>query len=299
MKKVAIYAQSYSISSEKEINILLEILHKNNVEVIFEAEFHKLLFENNSIEKAYPTFSHFNDLSNTFDFMFTLGGDGTILRAVTYIRDLNIPILGINTGRLGFLATVKKDEIDAAINLLLNKDFSIQERSLLAVEVTPKTKEISDINFALNDVTVARRNTTSMIGVKTYLNNEYLTNYWADGLIIATPTGSTGYSLSCGGPVVLPNSGNFVVTPIAPHNLNARPIIMSDNTVIDLEVNAREEDFLISLDSRISTVPKETKVCIKKASFTVKTIILKNQSYLKTLRGKLLWGEDARNKAKL
>ena len=299
MKKVAIYAQSYTISSEKEINILLEILHKNAVEIVFEEQFHNLLFENKSISKKYPTFSHFNDLSNAFDFMFTLGGDGTILRAVTYIRDLNIPILGINTGRLGFLATVRKDEIEASINLLMNDEYSIQERSLLEVEVTPKTKEISEINFALNDVTVARRNTTSMIGVKTFLNNEYLTNYWADGLIIATPTGSTGYSLSCGGPVVLPNSKNFVVTPIAPHNLNARPIIMADNTIIDLEVSAREEEFLISLDSRISSAPKDTKVRIKKASFTVKSILLKNQSYLKTLRGKLLWGEDTRNKSKL
>lgn len=297
MKKIAIYAQSYSISSEKEINILLEILHKNTIEIVFEEKFHNLLFENKSITKRYPTFSHFNDLSNSFDFMFTLGGDGTILRAVTYIRDLNIPILGINTGRLGFLATVKKDEIEASINLLINKEYTIQERSLLEVQVTPETKEIAEINFALNDVTVARRNTTSMIGVKTYLNNEYLTNYWADGLIIATPTGSTGYSLSCGGPVVLPNSKNLIVTPIAPHNLNARPIIMSDDTIIDLEISAREKDFLISLDSRISTAPKKTKVRIKKASFTVKSIILKNQSYLKTLRGKLLWGEDTRNKS--
>lgn len=297
MKKVAIYAQSYSVSSEKEIGILLEVLQKHNVEVVFEEEFHYLLFKNNFIAKTYPTFSHFRDLSNDFDFMFTLGGDGTILRAVTYIRDLNIPILGINTGRLGFLATVKKDEIVEAINLLFKKEYTIKERALLQVEVSPKTKDISDINFALNDVTVARRNTTSMIGVKTYLNDEYLTNYWADGLIIATPTGSTGYSLSCGGPVVLPDSENFVITPIAPHNLNARPIVISDNTKIGLEISAREKDFLISLDSRITTVPKETKVLIKKASFTIKGVLLTNQSYLKTLRAKLLWGEDTRNKA--
>lgn len=298
MKKIAIYAQSYSITSEKEIYVLLEILEKKNIEIVFEETFHNLLFENNYIDKKYPTFSHFRDLSNEFDFMFTLGGDGTILRAVSYIRDLNIPILGINTGRLGFLATVKKDEIKEAINLLFNKEFTIQERSLLEVQVTPKTKEISEINFALNDVTVARRNTTSMIGVKTYLNDEYLTNYWADGLIIATPTGSTGYSLSCGGPVVLPNSENFVITPIAPHNLNARPIIISDGTKIELEISAREKDFLISLDSRITTVPQETKVFLKKASFNIKSVLLKNESYIKTLRAKLLWGEDTRNKAK-
>lgn len=298
MKKIAIYAQSYSISSEKEIHILLEILEKNAIEIVFEETFHNLLFKNNYITKKYPTFSHFSDLSDAFDFMFTLGGDGTILRAVSYIRDLNIPILGINTGRLGFLATVKKDEIEAAVNSLINKEYTIQERSLLEVKVTPETKEISEINFALNDVTVARRNTTSMIGVKTYLNDEYLTNYWADGLIIATPTGSTGYSLSCGGPVVLPNSKNFVITPIAPHNLNARPIIIADDTEIELEISAREKDFLISLDSRITTVPQNTKVFLKKSSFSIRSVLLQNQSYIKTLRAKLLWGEDTRNKAK-
>ena len=299
MKKVAIYAQSYSVSSEKEINILLKVLQKHNVEVVFEEEFHYLLFKNNFISKTYPTFSHFRDLSDSFDFMFTLGGDGTILRAVTYIRDLNIPILGINTGRLGFLAAVKKDEIEEAIDLVLNEDFTIQERSLLEVKVTPESKEISKMSFALNDVTVARRNTTSMIGVKTYLDNEYLTNYWSDGLIIATPTGSTGYSLSCGGPVVLPGSKNFIITPIAPHNLNSRPVVISDKTNIELEISARENKYLISLDSRITTVPEETKVSIKKASFTVKTILLNNQSNIKILRGKLMWGEDKRNNPKL
>ena len=298
MKKVAIYGQSYSVSSEKEINTLIQILEKHNIEFFLEKKFQDLLLENNSIAKAYPTYAHFKDLSSEFDFMFTVGGDGTILRAVTYVRDLNIPILGINTGRLGFLATIKKDEIEEAIDLLLEKSYAIQERSLLEVAVTPKSDEISEINFALNDVTVARRNTTSMIGVKTFLNQEYLTNYWADGLIIATPTGSTGYSLSCGGPVVLPDSKNLVITPIAPHNLNARPIIISDNTSIQLEVSTRENNYLLSLDARIITIPEETKINIQKASFTIKSVLLKNQTNIKTLRGKLLWGEDTRNTPK-
>ncbi len=297
MKKVAIYGQAYTISAEKEIKILLSALEENNIVVFFEKEFYDLLTKNNSLIKKYPTYSHFNDLSNSFDILFTIGGDGTFLRAVTYVRNLDIPILGINTGRLGFLATVQKDEIKKAIDLLLKKEFSIQERSLLQIETTPKTEEFSELNFALNEITIARRNTTSMIGVKTYLNNEYLTNYWADGLIIATPTGSTGYSLSCGGPVILPNSENFVITPIAPHNLNARPMMMPDNTSIQLEVSARESDFLISLDSRITTVPIETKIKIKKAPFNIKSVLLKNQSYLKTLRSKLLWGEDTRNES--
>lgn len=298
MKKIAIYGQSYSVSSEKEINILINVLEKNNVEFFLEKEFHDLLFESKAIARSYKTFSHFKDLAAEFDLMITVGGDGTILRGITYVRNLDIPILGINTGRLGFLATVKKDEIEEAIDLVLNGAYAIQERSLLEVIVTPESNEISKINFALNDVTVARRNTTSMIGVKTFLDEEYLTNYWADGLIIATPTGSTGYSLSCGGPVVLPGSKNLIITPIAPHNLNSRPIIIADDTHIQLEVSARENKYLISLDSRITTVPQNTKVSIKKADFTIKSILLKNQTNIEILRGKLMWGEDKRNNPK-
>ncbi len=297
MKKVAIYGQSYTISAEKEIKLLLTILNQHNIVVFFEKDFYDLLTKEHTLDKKYPTYTHFNDLSDSFDLFFTIGGDGTILRAITYIRNLNIPILGINTGRLGFLATVQKNQIDQAIKLILNKEYTIHERTLLEIQTNPKHEEFTELNFALNEITVARKNTTSMIGIKTFLNGEYLTNYWADGLIIATPTGSTGYSLSCQGPVVLPNSKSIIITPIAPHNLNARPMLISDETFIELEVSAREKDFLLTLDSRITTVNQNTKILIKKAPFTIKSVILKNQSYLKTLRSKLLWGEDTRNKA--
>ncbi len=297
MKKVAIYGQAYTVSAEKEIKILVSILKRHRIVVFFEKEFYRLLVKKKTLEKKYPTFSDFNDLSNSFDLMFTIGGDGTILRAITFIRDLDIPIMGINTGRLGFLATVQKNKIEEAIELLLKKEFTIQERTLLEVETTPQTSDFKDVNFALNEVTIARKNTTSMIGIKTYLNKEYLTNYWADGLIIATPTGSTGYSLSCHGPVILPNAKSLVVTPIAPHNLNARPMVIPDDISIELEISAREKDFLITLDSRIATVNKQTKIRVKKSSFTIKSILPNNQSYLKTLRSKLLWGEDTRNEA--
>lgn len=227
--------------------------------------------------------------------MFTIGGDGTILRAVTYIRNLNIPILGINAGRLGFLATIHKDAIQENIDLIFKGAYTIQERTLLSVKITPEIEGFSELNFALNEVTIARKNTTSMIGIKTSINFEYLTNYWSDGLIIATPTGSTGYSLSCNGPVLSPDSKNLVITPIAPHNLNARPMVISDEKTIQLSINSREKDFLISLDSRITTVSKNTEVFIEKAPFTIKTIVPNNQSFLQTLRTKLLWGEDTRN----
>lgn len=299
MKKVAIYGQSYSISAEKEIQILLKVLEENNIVSFIEKKFYDLLIQGNILDKEYPTFSHFNDLNSSFETMFTLGGDGTILRAVTYIRDLGIPILGINTGRLGFLATINKKTIQESINLILKGEFSIQERTILEVQTSPKTEEFKELNFALNEVTIARKNTTSMIGVKTSLNNEYLTNYWADGLIIATPTGSTGYSLSCNGPVISPDSKNVIITPIAPHNLNARPMVISDETKIQLTIDSREKDFLISLDSRITSVSKNTEIFIKKAAFTVKSIIPNNQSFLQTLRSKLLWGEDTRNETNL
>ena len=299
MKKVAVYGQSYSISAEKEIQILLEILEENNIVCFIESKFYDLLVEGDILNKKYPTFSHFNDLNNSFDLMFTLGGDGTILRAATYIRDLGIPMLGINTGRLGFLATINKKTIKESVTLILNGAYSLQERTLLSVKTSPVTEKFSEINFALNEVTIARKNTTSMIGVTTNLNHEYLTNYWADGLIIATPTGSTGYSLSCNGPVVSPDSKNLVITPIAPHNLTARSMVISDETSIQLEVDSREKEFLISLDSRIASVAKNTKVFIEKAPFTIKSIIPNNQSFLQTLRSKLLWGEDTRNETNL
>lgn len=299
MKKVAIYGRVYTPSAEKEVIILLNALKKRDITVIFEQKFYTLLKDHNSFDETYATFSHFNDLSNSFDLLFTIGGDGTILRAVTFVRDLDIPILGINTGRLGFLATVQKNEIKKAIKYILKEEYTIQERTLLQIETTPKITEFAELDFALNEITVSRRNTTSVIGVNTYLDGEYLTNYWADGLIVATPTGSTGYSLSCDGPVILPNSKSFVVTPIAPHNLNARPMVIPDDTAIELEVSAREKDFLISLDSRITIAPQQTKLLVKKAPFTIKTIVLKKQSYLKTLRKKLLWGEDTRNEPML
>tara|TARA_B110000971_G_C20031708_1_gene511751 strand:+ start:1510 stop:2400 length:891 start_codon:yes stop_codon:yes gene_type:complete len=296
LKKAAIYGQSYAISSEKEIKSLLKVLEENKIDFYIENKFYTLLLKYKVLEDTYKSFISFNDLDSSFDIMFTIGGDGTFLRSATHIRDLDIPILGINTGRLGFLAIVNKDAIEESIALVVKGEFTIQERTLLSIRTSPKTPDFSELNFALNEITIAKKNTTSMIGVRTNLNGEYLTNYWADGLIISTPTGSTGYSLSCNGPVILPDSKNIVMTPIAPHNLNARPMVISDETKIELEVDSREKSYLISLDSRVTTVPKDTKIFIEKTAFTIKSILPKNQSFLKTLRSKLLWGEDIRNK---
>lgn len=289
--KVAVYGQYYKSEAIEYIDTLLKSLEENGIEVVVEEKFYSLVTNHNK----HQTFSNYKDLDNSFDLMYTIGGDGTFLRAATFIRDLNIPILGINTGRLGFLATIQKEEIKASINAILNKDYIINERSLLTVTTSTPNEYIQENNFALNEVTVARRNTTSMITVETNLDDEYLTSYWADGLIVATPTGSTGYSLSCGGPVITPQAKSLVLTPIAPHNLNARPLVIPDNTIIKLKVQSREKQALLSLDSRIFDIDNQTEVTIQKAKYSLKTIQLSNQTFLKTLREKLLWGEDKRN----
>ena len=225
-----------------------------------------------------------------------MGGDGTVLRSITYLRDSNIPIIGVNIGRLGFLATVQKEKISEAVDALYNKEYTVKDRTLLTVRTTPENKEINDLCYALNEITLSRKDTASMITIETYLDDEYLTSYWADGLIISTPTGSTGYSLSCGGPVITPQAKSFVLTPVAPHNLNARPLIIPDNTKIKLRTVGRENEFSLSLDSRIATIPNHTEIFVERAPFSIKMIELKGHTFIQTIRKKLLWGEDTRNK---
>lgn len=292
--KVAIYGQYYKKEDEQYVKELFDLLDQNSIEYSIEHNYFLGLKKDNVIND-HETFSAFEDLNDSFNFMFTIGGDGTILRAVTFIRDLNIPIVGINTGRLGFLATVQKEKISYVISQILKNDYIIKSRSLLSVSSNPVINELTPLNFALNEVSVSRRNTASMITVETYLDDEFLTSYWADGLIIATPTGSTGYSLSCGGPVITPSAKSFALTPIAPHNLNARPLVIPDDTKIHFKVSGREDDFFLSLDSRIVTVNTHTDIFIQKADFSLKMVEINHQTFIKTLREKLLWGEDTRN----
>ncbi|MFT5751093.1 MAG: NAD+ kinase [Flavobacteriales bacterium] len=293
--KVGIYGQFYHRDSARYVQDLLDVLDRQQVTVIIEKNFLELIHSNEDIDKAYPHFSTFEELDKSYDLFFSIGGDGTMLKTVTYVRDLDIPIVGINTGRLGFLATIKKEAIEHSVLQILAGNYRLSERSLIEVRTDNNQEIFGDLNFALNEIAVSRKNTTSMISVATELNGEALTNYWADGLIIATPTGSTGYSLSCGGPVITPGTSSFVITPIAPHNLNARPLVISDQTEITLRVSGREEQHLISLDSRIATLTNETVIRIRKANFSVRLIVLEDDSFLSTLRKKLLWGEDRRN----
>ena len=293
--KVAIYGQYYLNSTEPIIRDIFVFFNENKVEMVIEEAFLKLLYEKEIVKKDYKTFQSHKELDASFDIMISIGGDGTILRAITFIKNLGIPIIGINTGRLGFLATIPVNDIEIAIQNIINGKYRISERSLLTIETSVENKDIDSMNFALNEIAVSRKNTTSMITVETFLDGEYLTSYWSDGLIISTPTGSTGYSLSCGGPVITPETKSFVITPIAPHNLSARPLIIPDATEIQLKVPGREESHLVSLDSRIATLENGTIIKIKKAPFTIKMVDLLNESFLTTLRKKLLWGEDKRN----
>lgn len=292
--KVAIYGQTYQDNAVEYVIELLDELQKVNAKVAIEKEFHSLISSSQNI-KSYDTFEESSGLDSSFDMFVSFGGDGTILRAATYVGDLGIPIVGVNTGRLGFLSTFKKEDVRKVVTEFKEGSYTIVERSLVEVSAKDGIPEFGEMNFALNEVTVSRKDTTSMINVETYLNDEYLTTYWADGLIISTPTGSTGYSLSCGGPVIVPTAKSLVLTPIAPHNLNARPLVISDDTIIRLKVSGREENHLVSLDSRIASIENGREIKIKKAGFTVKMIAYTSESFLKTLRNKLLWGEDKRN----
>ena len=210
------------------------------------------------------------------------------------MKDLGIAIVGINTGRLGFLSTIKTSAIEEALDQIFEGNYRISKRSVLNVKTSPETANL-DIDFALNEIAVSRKNTTSMISIETWLDDEYLTSYWADGLIISTPTGSTGYSLSCGGPIIMPESDSLALTPIAPHNLSARPLVISAKHKIRLKISGRENEFLISLDSRINSLKKATEVTIEKAAYHINMIELQGGSFIETLRKKLLWGVDQRN----
>jgi NAD+ kinase len=227
--------------------------------------------------------------------LISIGGDGTMLRAATLVRDSGIPLLGVNAGRLGFLASVQKENIANFLQLVIEEKYTISPRSLLSLQCIPENEDIQELNFALNEISVSRKDTTSMITIETDLNDEYLNSYWADGLIIATPTGSTGYSLSCGGPILTPDVSSFVITPIAPHNLNARPLVIPDSTEIRLRVSGREDFYLVSLDSRIASVRNESILTIKKTPYKINMVEIMGETFLKTLRNKLLWGEDKRN----
>ena len=293
--KVGIFGQSNNDITIKYVGQLVELCSEHGVSIVFEENFYKSFGQQLTGENIVTTFSGYDDLDRDLDFFFSVGGDGTFLRSITFIRDLEIPVIGINTGRLGFLANIQKESIAEAFNKIIKGQFVVQKRSLLGVKTENGEGELNQLNFALNEITVTRKNTASMIKVDTMLDGEFLTTYWSDGLIISTPTGSTGYSLSCGGPIISPSSKNIVLTPIAPHSLAVRPLVIPEQTSIALHIDSRADEVLLTLDSRMYTLHNKSKLIIEKCSFCIMTLELDDQTFIKTLREKLLWGEDKRN----
>ncbi len=293
--QVVIFGKTIADKEIKYAQILVDVLCENHITAYVYAPFLAILKEKGiKFPCAVGIFEGYLDFkSYRFDFVITLGGDGTILHAASIIRETGVPVFGINLGRLGFLAIVHKDMIREAIKLLMNGMYRVEERTMLYLE--SNLSIFGDTCFALNDCTFLKRDTSSMIIVHTFLNGEFLNSYWADGIIIATPTGSTGYSLSCGGPIIFPDSSNFVITPVAPHNLNMRPIVISDNSIISFEIEGRAENFLCTLDSRFETITSAHQLAVRKNDFPFKVVQLQEYSFLTTIREKLTWGLDQRN----
>lgn len=292
--KIAIFGRIFNSTVIPYVDYLFNYLTQRNILISVHVEFYDFLLKNNFSSQHSETFTNHQDLPKDISFLLSLGGDGTMLAAVSIIRDSGIPIAGINFGRLGFLANIQKNEMESALDQILNKQFQIQKRALLSVESSHKDL-FNGENFALNDITVFRFDSSSMITIDAKIDDEFLNSYWADGLIIATPTGSTAYSLSCGGPIIMPGSGNFVITPISPHNLNVRPIVVSENMTLRLRIESRTEKFILSCDSKSETLPTTAELCIRKAPFSINLIRLEKDGYFRTLREKLLWGIDVRN----
>ncbi|MBI4930678.1 MAG: NAD kinase [Bacteroidetes bacterium] len=290
---VAIYARPHSTNASAEaLQTLYRQLKKNGIEVIIYEPFIKEAGKKIKL-KTKNTFTKHKDIKGKVKFLFSIGGDGTLLETLTLVRDSEIPVMGINTGRLGFLSSISADEIEIALDAVLKGKYSVDKRTLLELDV--KGKLFGDCKFALNEISVQKTDSSSMVTIHASLNGKFLNSYWADGLIVATPTGSTAYSLSCGGPIIMPDSDNFIITPVAPHNLNVRPVIISSNDVIELEVEGRIPNFLLSLDSRSENIQSFGKLKIKKADFYFSIVKLDNHDFLSTLRNKLMWGADRRN----
>lgn len=292
--KIALYGLSVSPDFTEELARLFVLFKEKEIGYFIYRPFFEYLQQDCAITPEMAgQFEDGNDLPDDVDLLLSIGGDGTLLKAFMIAKNRSIPLMGINSGRLGFLSDVSRDEIDKALADILAGNYIIDERTVLELEMVNGTE--SEVQYALNEITVTKLDSASMINIHTYVNNEFLNTYWADGLIVATPTGSTAYSLSVGGPILTPDSENFVISPIAPHNLTVRPLVVPDHHSITLQVEGRGLHFLTSVDSKSEPIYFSVLLKIRKASFKVKTIRLKNHSFFSTLRNKLMWGLDKRN----
>jgi NAD+ kinase len=290
---VAIYGRPFKKNLASFIEKVFKTLTDIGADYIVYESYSQFLAQELHIETKHKTFRTHQEIRGKIDYLFSIGGDGTMLDTISLVRDSGIPVIGINTGRLGYLAGIRKEDIESALHDLALGHYSIDSRNLLHLETDNFI--FGDVNYGLNELTIHKKDSSSMITINAYLNGEFLNSYWADGLIISTATGSTGYSLSCGGPIILPHSESFVITPIAPHNLNVRPVIVSDKNVISLEVEGRSQHFLATLDSRSVTIDSSIQLAVRKENFKLNLIRLNGENYLNTLRNKLMWGIDKRN----
>lgn len=291
--RIAIYGRQFNDQEALPfIQQIFNSLAQHNVEIYVHSNLHEYL--HGKIQQiAYHKLEKDQPIKDFIDIFFTLGGDGTLLDTVTLIRDTNIPVIGINFGRLGFLASINKSDIAAAISAVVNRQFTIDSRTLLSIE--SEAKIFGDENFALNEITIHKRDDSAMITTHAFLDGDFLNSYWSDGVIVSTATGSTAYSLSCGGPIIFPQSNSIAVTPISPHNLNVRPLVLPDSCRLSFEVECRSANYLVSCDSRTVVLDETVRFNVQKADFQLNLIRLNNESYLSTLRHKLLWGLDTRN----
>jgi NAD+ kinase len=291
--RIAIYSRGIENNQQQDIRLLLDELAARGVEPVFYQDFFNQFYSSIDFKAKYSTFNSSADLDDSIECIMSLGGDGTLLDTVTLVRDKGTPVVGINYGRLGFLANIGKEELHSAIEALVNQTYVLDKRTLIHLDANFPL--FGEVPYALNEFSLHKKDDSPMIKIHTYLNGEFLNTYWADGLIVATPTGSTGYSLSCNGPVVFPDSGSFVITPVSPHNLNIRPIVVPDNNIISFEIEGRTDGFLCTLDSRREIVTKEVQLAVKKENFGINLIRLNENNFLQTLRNKLSWGLDKRN----
>ncbi len=291
--RIGLFGKSLSDKNVVYLKQLLKKLNDSNIQFSFYKPYFDLVSQKYTVEGDVKIFNDHNSLQKQADILFSIGGDGTLLDTLSLIRDSGMPILGVNLGRLGFLSSISRDEILPAIDHLIKGNYKLDKRTLLNL-VTNKGIE-DDLNYALNDLTIIRKDSTSLIVTHVYVDDDYLNSYWADGLIIATPTGSTAYSLSSGGPILTPGSENFVITPIAPHNLTIRPIVISDKSEIRIKVEGRDKKYLVSLDSRAFDIDSSVELIVKKEDFKVNLIQIAGKSFFSTIRDKLKWGLDVRN----
>ncbi|MBE2231503.1 MAG: NAD kinase [Chitinophagaceae bacterium] len=291
--KAAIYSRVFEEENREDVQLFFDELGKQQIIPVIFHSFYEQIRDHIRIPDGFGTFGEFSDLNTEIEFIISLGGDGTLLDTVTLVRDKKISIMGINFGRLGFLASIGRNEVQAALKAIARRTYVNDHRTLIHVEADMPL--FGDTPYALNEFSIHKQDVASMIKIHTYLNGEFLNSYWADGLIVATPTGSTGYSLSCNGPVVFPDSGSFVITPVAPHNLNVRPIVVPDTNIISFEVESRTEKIICALDSRREIVHKNVTLAVKKENFGINLVRLSENNFLQTLRNKLTWGLDKRN----